>query len=88
MDNDDLKQYSEAFHADIATNAHALDMLREHAFVEKIADILIDFGEISNCEPCHYQARGMKDELDELRHKTDKIPKLEAQVESYKKKLG
>lgn len=60
MDNNDLKQYSEAFHTDVAANAHALDMLREHAFVEKISDILIDYGEIANCEPCHYQARGMK----------------------------
>ena len=60
MDNYDLNQYSEAIHADVATNAHALDMLREHAFVENISDILIDFGEIANCEPCHYQARGMK----------------------------
>jgi hypothetical protein len=60
MNNYDLNDYSEAFHADVATNAHALDMLREHAFVENISDILIDFGEIANCEPCHYQARGMK----------------------------
>lgn len=60
MDYGDLKQYSEAFHADVASDAQALDMLREHAFVEKISEILIDFGETSNCEPCHFQVRGMK----------------------------
>jgi len=60
MNKDDLKEYSKAFHADVATHAHAMDMLREHAFVEKISDILIDYGEITDSEPCHYQARGMK----------------------------
>ena len=49
MNKYDLNEYSEAFHADVAANAHALGMLREHAFVENISDILIDFGEIANC---------------------------------------
>lgn len=60
MDNNDLKQYMIAFHADVASNAEALDMLREHAFVEKISETLIDYGEIADSEPCHYQAHGMK----------------------------
>ena len=60
MHFDDLKQYSETFHSDVSTNASAMDMLREHSFVEKISDILVDFGEMGSCEPCHFQARGMK----------------------------
>lgn len=60
MNNSDLHHYSVAFHSDIAANAQALDMLREHAFVEKISETLIDYGEIGDCEPCHYQSRGMK----------------------------
>ena len=66
MDNDNLRQYSEAFHADVAANAHALDMLREPAFVEKMSDVLIDYGEITNSEPCPYQARGMKADAYEI----------------------
>ena len=31
MNYEELKQYSEAFHSDVATNAHAMDMLRFHA---------------------------------------------------------
>lgn len=60
MENDGLREFSEAFHADIASNAHAMDMLREHAFVEKISETLIDYGEMEGCEPCHFQMRGMK----------------------------
>lgn len=61
MNYDDLKQYSENFHADVASNAQAMDMLREHSFVEKISEILVDFGETGNSfEPSHYVARGMK----------------------------
>ena len=60
MEKDGLKQYSEIFHADVASNAHANSMLREHAFVENITDTLIDYGETEDCEPCHFQARGIK----------------------------
>lgn len=60
MNNDDLAEYAKSFHLDVASNARALDMLREHAFVEKVSEILIDYGEIGNCEPCHFQARGLK----------------------------
>ena len=56
----DLNKYSELFHADIASNAYAMNMLSEHAFVERIAATLIDYGETEECEPCHYQVRGMK----------------------------
>jgi len=60
MSNGDLQQYSEAFHADVASNAHAMDMLREQSFVEKIGEILVDYGELGSCEPCYFEARGMK----------------------------
>jgi len=55
-----LKEYSETFHSDVASNAHALEMLREHAFVERMIDILADYGEVGECEPCHWQDRGFK----------------------------
>lgn len=60
MADDDLRQFSETFHADVASNAHAQDMLTEHAFVERIAETLIDYGELGSCEPCPYRAHGMK----------------------------
>lgn len=55
-----LAEYAEAFHADVAANAKALDMLTEHAFVDKIAAALIDYGEMTDCEPCHFQSHGVK----------------------------
>lgn len=60
MQNGSLKDYSESFHTDVSTNAHALEMLREHAFVEKMAEILEDYGEMGECEPCHWMTRGIK----------------------------
>lgn len=56
----DLKQFSESFHADIASMAHSYEMLREHAFVEKMSEILIEYGEIGGCEPAHFKSRGVK----------------------------
>jgi len=60
MKDGSLKEYSEAFHRDIASDADALEMLREHAFVEKMTEILVDYGETGECEPCHWQAKGLK----------------------------
>ena len=60
MNSDDLRQYSESFHNDVIANAHAMDMLREHAFVDKFTEILEDFGEVGSSEPCHFQTRGLK----------------------------
>jgi len=60
MPDESLNEYSEAFHRNIAADAHALEMLREHAFMEKMAEILVDYGEMGECEPCHWQAKGLK----------------------------
>ena len=34
------------------------------------------------------ESRGLKDELDVLRHTAEQVVKYEAQIESYKKKMG
>ncbi|MHA1735939.1 MAG: hypothetical protein ACTSV8_06160, partial [Candidatus Thorarchaeota archaeon] len=60
MLNGSLREFSEAFHSDIASDAHALGMLREHAFVEKMGDVLSDYGDVAESIECHWQSRGFK----------------------------
>lgn len=55
-----LGDFSATFHSDIKSNAHALGILREHAFVELMSEILVDYGETDECTPCHWQDRGYK----------------------------
>ena len=37
-----------------------MEMLREEAFVDKTRELLIDYGEIRDCELCSWQGRGFK----------------------------
>ncbi len=60
MPTNDLAEFSNIFHADVASDAHAGDMLREHAFVEKMSDVLVDYGEIRDYVPCHWMDKGLK----------------------------
>ena len=60
MPENPLKEFSVSFHDDIAIDAHALEMLREHAFVEKMGEILSDYGEIKDLIPCHWKDKGLK----------------------------
>ena len=60
MIDEALKEYSISFHDDIASDAHALEMFKEHSFVQKMAEIMADYGEVEDCETCHYQQKGIK----------------------------
>ncbi len=60
MPEDSLKSFSELLHHDIATDAHAMEMLREEAFVEKIGEILADYGEIRDHQICSWKDTGFK----------------------------
>jgi hypothetical protein len=60
MPEDSLQAFSESFHNDIAADAHAMEMLREEAFVEKTGEILADYGEIRDCEQCSWKDKGFK----------------------------
>ena len=60
MIDESLKEFSEVFHNDIAIEAHAMEMLREEAFVEKTGEILADYGEIRDCELCSWKSKGLR----------------------------
>lgn len=60
MSDDSLAEYSKTFHADIATDAYAVDMLREEAFVEKAGLILEEYGEIQTCQSCSWKNKRCK----------------------------
>jgi hypothetical protein len=60
MVHSDLNEFSRDFHVDIATEAEALELFKEQAFVEKMTEILVDYGETEECTPCHWQDRGFK----------------------------
>ena len=55
-----VKEFAESFNGDIKSDAQAMEILREHAFVERFGEILSDYGEFDNFEPCHWQSRGYK----------------------------
>ena len=55
-----IQDFAIGFNADIKCEAQSLDILLEHAFVEKMAEILCDYGEFENFEPCHWRAHGIK----------------------------
>lgn len=48
------------FHADVSSRSLALDMLKEHYFVEHVGDILAEVGEIGEFTRAPYLGRGMK----------------------------
>ena len=60
MINEDLIEFSRTFHEEIGAEAHALDALREEIFVEKMGNILEDYGEIESLVPCPYKSKGLK----------------------------
>ena len=60
MLTEDVYDFSKGFHDDIRASAHALDALREEVFVEKMGDILSDYGEIESLFPCPYKSTGAK----------------------------
>lgn len=57
---DDVFVFSKDFHEEIRAEAHAVESLREEVFVEKMGNILEDYGEVESLVPCPYKGRGMK----------------------------
>ncbi len=55
-----IEEASQRFHSELSSRSIALDMLKEHLFVEDMGGILAEAGEIDDCIRCSYQARGMK----------------------------
>jgi hypothetical protein len=55
-----LIKFSEIFHSTIAADAHAVELLREHVFVETMGELLVDYGEMEDCVRCSYKAHGLK----------------------------
>ena len=60
MTNMTVKEFATSFNRDVKADAQALEILREHAFVERFVDILSDYGDADIFEPCHWQSRGLK----------------------------
>jgi hypothetical protein len=57
---EELTEYMKIVNDDVLARAHALDMLREHAFVEQVSEVLVEYGAVDALESCHFHARGMK----------------------------
>ena len=55
-----VEEASKRFHLEISSRSVGLSLLKEHQFVEDVAEILVDAGEIEDCTRCSYQARGLK----------------------------
>lgn len=55
-----LEDFIRSFNSDIRIEAQAMEILLEHAFVEKFGDILVDYGVFDNFQPTHWQAQGYK----------------------------
>ncbi len=60
MISEDLLEFSRTFHEEIGAEAHALDAFKEEVFVEKMGNILEDYGEIESMVPCPYKSKGLK----------------------------
>ena len=60
MITEDIFEFSKDFHEEIRAEAHALEALREEVFVEKMGNILEDYGEIESLVPCPYKSKGIK----------------------------
>jgi len=58
--NQELTEFSKEFHDEIWAEAHAIEALREEVFVQKMGEILEEYGEIDDFVPCSYQTTGMK----------------------------
>jgi hypothetical protein len=57
---DEVLEFSRTFHEEIRAEAHALEALKEEVFVEKMGNILEDYGEIESLVPCPYKSKGVK----------------------------
>ena len=60
MITEDVKEFSKSFHDELRADAHGLNALRETVFVQKMGDILEEYGEIEALMPCQYKGRGVK----------------------------
>ena len=60
MGTDELREFSADFHEGIRVEASASDALREEVFVEKMGEILEEYGEIEALVPSFYRATGVK----------------------------
>ena len=60
MGTDELREFSADFHEGIRVEASASDALREEVFVEKMGEILEEYGEIEALVPSFYRATGIK----------------------------
>lgn len=60
MISDEIVEFSKTFHDEIRAEAHALEAFREEVFVQKMGDILEEYGEIESFVPCHHYATGIK----------------------------
>ena len=60
MIDNSVAEFSNNFHGDIRAEALALDALREEIFVQKMGDILEEYGEIEDLVPCSFQKKGIK----------------------------
>lgn len=60
MISEDLIKWSTGFHEEIRAMAQSAGALREQVYVERMGDLLEEYGEIDTMNPCSYQATGMK----------------------------
>ena len=60
MLSDSIAEFSTHFHDEIRAEASAQDAMREEVFVQKMGEILEDYGEIDSFIPSAYQAHGLK----------------------------
>lgn len=58
--NQELTEFSKEFHDEIRAEAHAIEALREEVFVQKMGEILEEYGEIDDFVPCSYRSTDMK----------------------------
>ncbi len=56
----EIVECSKKFHEEIRSEAHAFESLREEVYVQKMGEILEEYGEIEALVPCPYKALGMK----------------------------
>lgn len=53
-------EFSQELHERIAADAHALELLREHVFVETMGEILVEYGETEDLVRSSYKGHGLK----------------------------
>ncbi|MCD4653228.1 hypothetical protein K8T06_04775, partial [bacterium] len=55
-----IGEFSSQFHDEIAADANALELLKEHMFVEKMGELLVEYGEIEDMIRSSYKGHGLK----------------------------